>query len=259
MAPSRRRVTRRVEYRVARLSAAERAALIATCREIYQAFFHVHSEEFFLEYVLFPRSLDTRVYVFYDGEHAVGFSTVFVLQLSGGPRPLLAIRASIYASLDYKVDTDLMTLGMRCTLRTRLRWPLARLYFCAFANSPVPYALLTRSFARAYPRADGSPAPAAVERIRQLLLEAVGQAAGESHPWVVKAPYRIKDAAHLKTKDRLLQDPAARFYLRINPDFDAGDAVLVMVPLDASNLWSLVRSFLRVRSERRTRRQAAGA
>jgi len=142
-------------------------------------------------------------------------------------------------------------LGARTFLEARLRYPLRPIYWFYDALSYKSYLLLPRNFRTFWPRHDApTPEPQAA-LIDQLATLAYGPAWRPARGVVVRSGQR---RLRPTTAPLILDsdsEPELTFFARANPGHAAGDTLVCLCPLTASNWFSVARkAFQRLRRRR---------
>lgn len=148
-------------------------------------------------------------------------------------------------------------MGLKTYLVERMRSPFTPLYWLAEAVSPAGYLLVARNFAHFWPQPRIAVPPAA-QAVMDATLAAVGvtrivRAGGLR---IVQEDYPVIEREQAPDRwDR--SDPAVEFFLRSNPDYWAGAALICLTPLNIGAVTRAVTSaalkVLRRRGTRDTR------
>jgi GNAT superfamily N-acetyltransferase len=123
-------------------------------------------------------------------------------------------------------------MGLKTYLLERLRAPFTPLYWLAEAVSPAGYLLMARNFPHFWPR-PGQGVPQQAQDVIDATLVAAGvtifDRRGDAH--VVLEDYPVIELEQAPDRwDR--SDPDVDFFLRTNPDYWAGAALVCLAPLN---------------------------
>jgi hypothetical protein len=173
-----------------------------------------------------------------DGE-TVGFMTLHLMDVELDGRPSIVLRAAPFMRSDVIGGGPTSVFALWSVLHIERRWPGRPMVFFSQMVSPAPYAM-TAKFVRTYPGPD-APTPAAIERLRDVLIERFGYEPVPDRPWITRGFARPPADFRL----RRTSNPYVRFFLDRNPDFMEGHALTVVVPLDARNVASLAVRLIR--------------
>jgi hypothetical protein len=177
----------------------------------------------------------------------VGIGAVELFDLCIDGRRASFIHAGNAAFADEtRGQSQVQKLGFRYFLRAKRRHPLRPVYLVYTTFSWRSYLMLTRNFARSWPR-PGQALPrweAAVyaELGRRLLGERYDATVGVAR----NLDRRLRpDIAQIPP--HLAADPDLRYFIERNPGYASGDVLLCLAPLDAGNWLAVARRMLRRR------------
>jgi hypothetical protein len=236
---------RREPLRTTRLNARdirgdERSALVARLFRIYNATSAgIVAADFETEVF---RTDETRLALFHAGDKLVGFSYATIARVEHEGREHAVFGAGTFFLPGYRGGAASGIFGITEALRFKLREPRTPLSYIARASSPAPYALFDRIMPCMHPRPNVSPS-AGVEG----LVRAVAALRGLEHTaegaWLVRSTATPQNPGRASGSGTLRSSPAAAFFLRTNPDFARGTALLVWIRLDAVDIaTALVRA-----------------
>lgn len=228
---------------------------------------HDRIHGFIARYSLYDRktldvALDAATYVWLCTDSAgriVGTTAVRRVQLPAGVgghnRPVTVLYTSVGA-----VDAAYRRLGLpsRMGLKTYLfeRWrsPLTPLYWLAEAVSPSGYLQMARNFDVFWPK-PGVKVPAHANAI----IEATLNAAGAPRITYVDDARLVNEDNPVIERDQApdrwdRSDPAVGFFVRTNPDYWTGAALVCLAPLNIMAVTkAVVGVFLKVLRRKRSR------
>lgn len=145
-------------------------------------------------------------------------------------------------------------MGLKTYLVERMRSPMTPLYWLAEAVSPAGYLLVARNFAHFWPQPRIAVPPAAQEVIDATLASVgVTRVVRAGGLRIVQEDYPVIEREQAPDRwDRA--DPAVDFFLRSNPDYWAGAALICLTPLNiAAVTRAVVSAAVKVLRRRRTR------
>lgn len=240
--------------RVVRVNAAE---LTAADHDRIQSFISVYS---LYDRHTLDATLDAATYVWLclDAKgRIVGTTAVRRIQLASGVGGHSAPPTVVYTSVvavnpAYRRLGLPARMGLKTYLLERLRAPFTPLYWLAEAVSPAGYLLMARNFPHFWPR-PGQRVPAKAQAVIDATLAAakvsVFDRVGDAH--VVLEDYPVIERE--QAPDRWNRSDAnVDFFLRTNPDYWAGAALICLAPL---NFLAVTRAVTRVALRVLTRKQ----
>ena len=219
------------------LTRPERRELVSQLFDVYTETCQGLSKECF-EHEWFSDD-DARVALFYGRNGTlVGQVCARITSVEHARQLHSVFSAGVFFRLGYKGGVRGAQFGIREALRAKVKNPQRPLAYLTRANSPVSYRLLARSIRRVYPNRHESTPDALTDLVRATLIArrtAVGTA-----PWLTPSTALPRDIDRIRTSKSLADDPDARFYMSLNPNFAEGTSLFVWVPLDVINIVSAV-------------------
>jgi hypothetical protein len=214
---------------------------VETDRQAWESKLHAHAE------VILYRGQDSGAVV---GMAAVDFHDV----THEGRRVHIIFTSSVLIDDLYRGRNLLQRAGLACFLRTRLRHPLAPIYWFFDTFSYKSYLLLAFNFAEFWPRPD-QPLP----RWERGLLETLAR------QWYGDGWDSTQGVVHHQGGKKLragvapisetdLAEPHIRFFHERNPRHQEGEVLVCLAPLSWRNWLSILGNSLRRLSRRRTPR-----
>lgn len=178
-------------------------------------------------------SADTRIALFVGEDSAlVGFAYRRFDHVEHEGRPQAVICAGVYFRRGTKGGAAGGRFGLAEALRFKLRNPLTPLAYLTRSASPAVYRLLAGTMPRAYPHPRAAT-PAEIDAIFRAVHARRGYETVGDSPWVVRSIAVPTQPGRLR---HLRGDPLVDYYVRQNPNFAQGDALLVWIPLDLANV-----------------------
>jgi len=193
-----------------------------------------------------------RIALFRMGEALLGMAAIDIHPTEFRGRDLLIIHTSHLLIREHWRGRNLaQKLGARVFFGARLRHPLRPIYWFYDALSYKSYLLLPRNFHTFWPRHD-SPIPEAEAALMdQLATQAYGPAWRPARGVVVRSGQRRLRPTTAPLIIDADTEPELTFFARANPGHAAGDTLVCLCPLTASNWFSLARkAFQRLRRHR---------
>jgi hypothetical protein len=230
-------------------------------------------EAFINRYALFDRStLDnalrsaTYIWLCLDPQdRIVGTTSVRRLHLERGVGGHLRAPTVVYTSVvavnpDFRRGGLPARMGLKTYLYERFRSPLAPLYWLAEAISPAGYLQMARNFDVYWPR-PREPVPAQAQDVMDATLAAAGVTRVErvGSARLVREDYPVIEREQAPDRwDR--KDHAVDYFLRTNPDYWTGAALVMLAPLNAYAVAAdVTRNFRKVLARRRARALPEGS
>ncbi|MCB9701278.1 MAG: hypothetical protein H6711_05260 [Myxococcales bacterium] len=234
------------------LPAPARDELERACYELWSEFFAGMDRQRFVATHLFD---DTRLGAAYDrAGRLAGFYNFNVLELDVDGERIALLSTGVFIRLEYDAFTALLRRGYRTVLRLRLAHLRSHFIWGAIFTTPVAYHTLVDSFREYYPN-PVRPTPRYIEaalpqicRRRQLVQD-------PADPFVVDFSISQRQIDALKASARLQNaGPHAREFTARVPNWEAGKALFVFVPVGPANFLSAAVAGLRRWLRRRARR-----
>jgi hypothetical protein len=206
-------------------------------RTLYDRLYEVYSDTVSglayhdLEALVFGGECRLALYYGVDDELA-GFSFARIERIEYAGRTHAVFCAGVLFRLGYRGGMPASFFGLRQALRFKLREPRTPLAYMTRSSSPAVYRLLASTMPRIYPSCKHET-PAEVESlVRTYCAQWSYEPAGEN-PWIQRSPAMPHNPSRLRLR---AQDPDARFYMEINPNWANGEAVLTWIPLTVANI-----------------------
>jgi GNAT superfamily N-acetyltransferase len=251
MAPS----TAHSRVRVVRVNTAE---LTVADRDRIEKFITVYS---FYDRAVLDATLDAANYIWLclDSKGRVlGTTAVRRVQLPAGTGGHGSSVTVVYTSIvavnpDYRRLGLPARMGLKTYLHERMRAPFTPLYWLAEAVSPAGYLQMSRNVGLYWPR-PGERVPEPAQAIIDATLVATG----------VKRISRVGDSTLIREDYPVIEKDQSPirwnhsgadvdFFLRVNPDYWTGSALVCLAPLNFVSVMSAVsRNLLKVMTRKRT-------
>lgn len=228
---------------------------------------HTRIESFITRYMLFDRkrldaALDAATYIWLCLDSAgriVGTTAVRRIELPASVgehrrSPIVAYTSVVAINPAYRQLGLPAQMGMRTYLYERWRAPFRPLYWLAEAVSPAGFLQLARNLSVYWPK-PGVEMPAKPRAVLEATLAAAGVKRFErvETAYIVFEEFGVIERE--QAPDRWKRtDADVDFFLRVNPDYWIGGAVVCLAPLNVFAVGKAVLSrALKVLSRRRTR------
>lgn len=186
---------------------------------------------------------------YHDGERIVGFALVVLDELSIDGRSVLVARALTGFRSAWRGGQRVMPFFVRCGMLLLLDHPRRELWTFIPALHVSSYRLL----AKHVPAMDPHPArPLSPER--RTWLEKIAEAykcqrEPGDHPLVCRRGMLVR-AADAPPPSPREPDDLDRYFYSINPHHAQGGCVMILAPINLSNVLGTARSWLRTRAHR---------
>ena len=209
------------------LTAAETEQIIAL---IAVSFNGVDSRDYFNRYFANPQHYQRRVRLFYQDEVLQGYC---LLTFRKATNNSIVMGASAAFTPGYRGNNSTFGFSFSAAVTTWLRQPTHKVYYLDTMLSPAMYRAIGKKVAFIYPNPSMSKAyissyhalvPDAEPSTWQGLncLKTVGRATN----------YSKDDIARLKASNKA----EIAFYCQLNPNFDNGTALMVLIPVNLKQL-----------------------
>ena len=167
----------------------------------------------------------------------VGTTAVRRLELDAGVgdhrrRPTVVYTSVVAVDPAYRGQGLPARMGLKTYIRERMRSPFTPLYWLAEAVSPSGYLLMARNFAHFWPQ-PGIAVPNRAKSVIGVTLAAAGvtRIDRSGHAHLVHEDYPVIERE--QAPDRWdSDDPDIGFFLRTNPDYWTGTALVCLAPLN---------------------------
>ncbi|MCB9761739.1 MAG: hypothetical protein H6739_17990 [Alphaproteobacteria bacterium] len=208
------------------------------CAELYAA----HSRVFegvdaaaFRHYVVEPDADATRLLLVRDDQGAlVGYAAAHAYTCTVDGRQVLVGRAEAGVERGWRRAANVGDFVARALLGFRFRWPTAKMYYLGAFVHPSAYSAFLRRCASLRPSPD-HPLTPAEESLVDALAERFGMPRVEGMPLGVRyVGWCTRESSAEQSYWRRRQDPLTRHYVTLNPRFDEGYGLLVLVPGELS-------------------------
>lgn len=237
--------------RPAALGAAAREQLLASIRGVFANVFDCDDPDAYLRKGL-AGSLGTPVLCrYWDGSAVVGFTCAVIDECDVDGVPYSVIRGLSALHPEYRGRRLTLAFWVRLVVPYLLRNPRRTILVFAPIAHMSSYTLLRRLAPVMYPD-DRGEAPRAIRHLAARLANHCGYRTEGGNPWVAALPARVRRIAPPRS-------PAAdvvRSWNALNPQADAGRAVVVLVPLTHANVMGGLVRFARTTAVRFARDSA---
>ena len=209
------------------LTAAETEQIIAL---IAASFNGVDSRDYFSRYFTNQQHYQRRVRLFYQDDILLGYCLLTFRKVANNS---IIIGASAAFTPGYRGNNSTFGFSFFAAVSTWLRHPTHKVYYLDTMLSPAMYRAIGKKVAFIYPNPGMSSAD--INRYHALVpdaepsswhglncLKTVGRAAN----------YSKDDIARLKASNKA----EIAFYCQLNPNFDNGTALMVLIPVNLKQL-----------------------
>jgi hypothetical protein len=236
-------IVRSEHLRSESLEPAQRRALVDRLYAIYSETMHGCTRDEFERLTVFGAG-QVRVALFYGTQDELaGFSYASTEKIEYSGRTHAALCAGMFFRPGYRGGVSGALFLLREGLRTKLRDPRTPLAYMTRCTTAAVYRRFALTMPRVYP-SRMTQTPAEVDAlVRALGARRRYRPIGEN-PWVVEGVGIPRDVSRLR---RLEHEPDVQFYAELNPGFAEGDALVVWVHGDLTDLASGFVRALRAR------------
>lgn len=176
-----------------------------------------------------------RIALFRAPDRLVGMASIDVYPAEFRGRRLAVIfTGHVLLRPEYRGQNLIQRLGFRIFLGARLRYPLRRIYWFFDTFSYKSYLLMPRNFREFWPRYD-RPTPAWELALMDHLARQMYPEYWRPEQGIVARSGRKRLRPETAPLDAVAGDPHLEFYARANPGHSAGDMLVCLCPLSASN------------------------
>ncbi|MEO3866443.1 hypothetical protein [Rheinheimera fenheensis] len=209
------------------LTATETEQIIAL---IAASFNGVDSHDYFNRYFANPQHYQRRVRLFYQDEVLQGYC---LLTFRKAANNSIVMGASAAFTPGYRGNNSTFSFSFFAAVSTWLRYPKHQVYYLDTMLSPAMYRAIGKKVAFIYPNPGMNTAD--INRYHALVPDA------EPSTWhglnclktVGRATnYSKDDIARLKASNKA----EIAFYCQLNPNFDNGTALMVLIPVNLKQL-----------------------
>lgn len=204
------------------------------CRIFSACFAGIQPVDYLHKYFLADDCFERRLRLFRDHGKLVGYCLInFRHHQSQGQRAVHLITASAGFLPSHRHGNHTVTFSLQCAVRHLLTHPFTPIYYADTMLSPAMYRVMAKHMAEIYPAPDRTPPLPIQHLIRDLVPQAAPD--GLSHVLYTgrKSDYSADDLQRFQGSDK----PEIRFYLRTNPQFNEGYALLTIIPVTFKQLW----------------------
>lgn len=195
---------------------------------IGRCFSGVDPGDYYRKYFLADDTFERRLRLFYHGEQLVGYCLITFRRYRIGGRSVVALGASAGFLPDYRSGNNTVPFSIRCALGYWLCHPWQRVYFADTMLSPAMYRVMAKNMATIYPHHRRQPP----QDVLALWHHLNPEPADPEKPFVLAtsrfAHYSEGDMARFRASDKA----EIAYYLSVNPDFQRGDALITVIPID---------------------------
>jgi len=234
--------------RVRDLSPSERETLGPALAAIVRQSFKTTDDFIVQEGVIF-RGENATLRLFYgDDDRLLGFQSFEFVNFDVGGRTHTVVDAGAYMVPGVKgIGRSILRFSLSQVVKFKLRHPSASLCYVGEVTSPVPYRR-AMALPLVYPRR-GSDIPSWTTDLVSQVMRVRGMLQVGNDPWRVSLPERVpirrdEAIAHVAERDGA-NDPDVAYFVRRNPDYRAGDWLVMYVGYDWKHLCATALPFLK--------------
>ena len=230
----------------AKMSTAERAALMGQLYALNQKIFAGVSLEDFENHILDPSADSTLIQLFIavDGQ-IVGYCAAhrFWRQVSG--RRVIVLRAEAGLLSEYRGHGATYRFRMIRSIAEKLRHPFTPIYYVGTLVHASSYDLACQNFPEVYPHPDRETPQIIQEVARELINSFPAPPVSEADPFVRDVGWMTIEAPHANTVGQSRDNQYVRFVKARNPGYAKGHGLVVIIPITVSSISAAFLSRLR--------------
>ena len=203
-----------------------------------QCFSGISPADYFRKYFLSDDYFKRALRIFYapnesgTADTVVGYCLITFKKQRIGRKRVTLLGASAGFLPDYRSGNNTVPFSIRQALGYWVQHPWETIYYADTMLSPAMYRVMAKNMATIYPHPDHTTPPAVIELWRQLNPKPENP----QRPFVLKtgryADYSEDDLKRFKASEK----PEIAFYLRENPNFFKGNAIITVIPINARQM-----------------------
>ena len=216
--------------------------------KIYLSLFD-EEDDYDIESLLNNRGEHTTLGLFFSNQNKlVAFAISGIQTIKINSKTHAVFCAGAYSNLQYKFGNKLFLYALIQSIKYKLKFPRHKLGYLQESTSPAPYSLSSKNTNECYPSIH-KPTPDYVHTIIELIKQKRNITWPTNNAYVIKHPKRrsLKNAERILSSKKIKSCKYAQHYLKLNPSFSQGDALLVYIPLSLKNiLFGVMKTTMRL-------------
>lgn len=213
------------------LSESESQAIVEI---IKLSFSNISPEAYMQKYFTAPDAFQRKLRLYYEGTKLVGYCLLTFCDEDG----TVVIRASASFYPEYRKGGNTFQFSMLETFKFWLLHPWRKIYYADTMLSPAMYRAIAKNTGIVWPHPDHSASAELFDRFNPK-----GEVSSEADLRCLVSAGRAINYSDCELKDfKASQKQEIRYYCRLNPDFNQGMALFVIIPV---NIKQIIKTLLK--------------
>ncbi len=233
------------------LSAAERDALGDKLFALHRKIFSGLSRRQFVACVLHDHATATRIKIFRNAEGtAVGYCAVHRYRRTWQGESCTIFRAEAGLLKQYRGRQETASFVFMQGLLCKLRNPTRRVFYLGMLVHPSSYCLIAERFPTIYPSRRRNT-PQHIQEAMSQLADSFEVPPSENGPLLREIGWITRETPAEADAWRSSRHPDVRFFLAMNPRYERGTGLLILVPFTIRNLLGAAAKHIMLAARRR--------
>jgi len=216
-------------------------ALIHRLTEFTKKHYQVENSRLVVETILKPGHAGELVVFYGEADEIAGYTRICRQRVQGAGKTIITYSASTYTNQIHDLTYTGARLGLTQVMKYKLAHPEEELVYFSSVSSPDKYRFLVELYQGCYPQ-PGMIMPESISEQVNDLKEYHGWASSLTHPMLISG--QLKPLNPPKMMATEATDQLIDYYCSLNPDCEAGNALLVYIPLDLTNIKQGIRQLV---------------
>ena len=203
--------------------------------------YHIENRASFIDIILRPKHPGEIIFFYGEADELVGYTRIYLQHIDMKGKSFIVYSSNSYN--DHKHNTHFVgaRLGLTQTMKYKLSHPDKELVHFSCVSSPREYLFLAHLCETIYPRPDRE-VPKQIIKLLDVLKKNNNWPSLSDHPMLIggQLVQKQREASELNASDESL----IRYFLSLNPDYAAGDGLLVCIPLSLNNIGHSIKQLL---------------
>ena len=210
------------------------------------------SKKEFIQYVLFPEALYTRIYLYENQDSTiVGYLAIHCFERLVEGKKTLIMRGENGVLPAYRCHwTNTITM-MKEGLRLKTRYPFRSCYYLGCFVYPVIYSIFARYMHEFYPNPNYATPPAIEQQMLAIADSFHLPQVDEANALVRQVGWVTKDTAACVNRLQRSKRLSIQFYLHQNPNYVDGNGLLTLSPVSYKNVLLSIANVLKFKLGRK--------
>ena len=228
------------------LTPGERQNLSESLYKVHKCIFEGLNAKEFDHYVVNSPAEVTKIFIYRDKikKEIIGYAAVHRFEKLIFDKPLVIFRTEAGLLPEHRHKNADIYFWFKEALKFKIVHPNKELYYLVCPVNPSVYARFAKYIYKVYPKHDCFTPPE-IENLMMKLADEFGlKIADPDNPFVRKVGWITQSTEEEKLFWQNCNNPHIRFYVDLNPDFNKGNGVLILMPLTFLDLILSFFSFL---------------